>query len=320
MSQAISESSDRGTAMALARWFLLTGNRLVVSLLVLVGIGALFVAAGLSGLATVTRPTRVMWYLNGTVNGLLTLVPIAVGVNQIVLTHELGSIQDLYQRRTDVTEFRERIGREIGTTMSSPSASTFFRRLLASVSDTARTLESEHGREQEDLAPAVRSIREQADRTTDALESGDPGLFRTLVVVFDYDDSRDFDEVRRLQAELPDDSDAAETLRQLEERFIEIDAARQFLKTVVVERQLAQLSRLLVYTGIPAVAVAVLGIFTYRDVAGLTVSHGLLVVLAGALIAATLVPLAILGAYVLRVATIARRTAAFGPFVPGSDR
>ncbi len=34
----------------------------------------------------------------------------------------------------------------------------------------------------------------------------------------------------------------------------------------------------------------------------------------------SLVPLAILGAYILHVATIARRTAAFGPFVPETDR
>lgn len=89
---------------------------------------------------------------------------------------------------------------------------------------------------------------------------------------------------------------------------------------MVVERQLARLSRLLVYTGVPAVAVAALGIFTYRDVAGLAAPHVVLVAAAGTPIAATLVPLAILSAYVLRVATIAGRTAAFGPFVPGSDR
>lgn len=88
---------------------------------------------------------------------------------------------------------------------------------------------------------------------------------------------------------------------------------------MVVERQLACLSRLLIYTGIPAVTTAVIGIFTHRDVAGLTAPRPLLVVIAGAIIVTTLVPLVILGVYILHVATIARQTAAYGPFIPESN-
>lgn len=36
-----------------------------------------------------------MWYLNGTINGLLTLIPIVVGINRIVLSQELGSLDEL---------------------------------------------------------------------------------------------------------------------------------------------------------------------------------------------------------------------------------
>lgn len=324
MTERTAESVRQRTAYRLTRWVLLTGNRLLVSLVALLGMGVLFVISGLFGLATVTTPTRVMWYLNGTVNGLLTLIPIAVGVNQIILSHEFGSIRDLYQRREDVTEYRERIGQRTGRTLSSAHASTFFGTLLGTVSDTARSLQQRDGsagsKEVSDEIEAVASsIYDRADTRKEQLDAGDQTMFRTLVVMLDYDNSRDFDEVRRLRETVGDSGDTTELLRQIEKLFIDIDAGRQFLKTVVVERQLARLSRLLIYTGIPALAFAVLGIFTYRDVVGVTVPHGLLVILAGALIVATLVPLVVLGAYILRVATIARRTAAFGPFVPESD-
>lgn len=304
------------------RWFLLTGNRLLVSLVVLLAIGVLFVMVGVLGLATVTTSERVMWYLNGTVNGLLTLVPIAVGVNQIILSHEFGSIQNLRERRADITEFREQTGQRVGTTLSSSRASTFFGNLLESVSETARTLQHDRSVEREEgmghVSTVARSIRDEADTTRERLDTEGSSLFRTLVVVLDYNNSRHFDEARRLREEASDRAEATDQLHQIEELLIDIDAARQYLKTVVIERQLARLSRLLIYTGIPAVAVAVLGIFTYRDIAGLTVPHTLLVVGAGTMIVATLVPLVILGTYILRVATIARRTAAFGPLVPES--
>lgn len=307
-------------------WFLVGGDRLAVSLVVLLAVGAAFLVAGLAGIASVTMPRRVMWYLNGTVNGLLTLIPITVGVNQIVLSHEFGSIQDLRDRRTDITEFRERVEELTDTTVVSPHASSFFGTVLASISEAAsalQALDSHPGIDEgtrAEIESYGRSVAAQADRVYDELESDGTNMLRTLLVVLAYDDSGQYHETRRLQARLSDgDADPPAELDRLNELFVELDAARQFLKTVVVERQLARLSRLLVYTGLPAVTVAAVAIFSYRDIAGLTVPHPLLVVIAGTIVVTTLVPLVILAAYVLRVATIARQTASYGSFVPEND-
>ncbi|WP_247000130.1 hypothetical protein [Halosolutus gelatinilyticus] len=324
MRETTVDSADRSPAEGLGRWFLLTGNRLLVSLVMLLGIGAVFFAVGVLGIATVTTPTRVMWYLNGTVNGLLTLIPISVGVNQIVLSHEFGSIQDLYERRRDITEFRERVEERTDTAVSSPYATPFFGTLLSAISDTARSLQRGRNRPADDRATAdiesvAGSIADEADQANDKLARSDASMLRTFTVVLSYDNSHQSYEIRRLQREASDrDDQPTEELQRIHELFVEIDAARQFLKTVVVERQLARLSRLLIYTGIPAVTIAAVGIFVYRDIAGLSVPHALLVGIAGAIIVATLVPLAILSAYILRVATIARQTATYGPFIPES--
>lgn len=326
MSDASEPRERRETSVAPVRWLLLTGNRSAVAAAMLLGVAGLFFAVGLLGFATVTTPNRVMWFLNGTVNGLLTLVPISVGVNQIVLSHEFGSIQDLYDRRKEVGEFRERVEERTGATVSSPQAAEFFEVLLDAVVDTAESVRREYeeaaDRPADEVERYARSVAEEAEETRDRLAETRPGMLGTLFVVLDYDDSMQYYETRRLKSasdvERSDEMEA--NLDELVELFDEIDAARQYIKTVVVERQLARLSRLLIYTGIPAVAVAALGIFTYRDVAGVALSHTALVVLAGTLVAVTLAPLAILSAYILRVATIARRTAAFGPFVSDPER
>ena len=322
MERTFDELSSHRPDTGFTRWFLLTGNRLVVSLVMLLVIGAAFFMVGFLGIATVTKATRVMWYLNGTVNGLLTLIPITVGVNQIVLSHELGSIQDLYERRKSRTEFRERVENRTGSKVSSPHPATFFGTLLSAISECAGTLQGRAASLETDseltseVTETAESIIIESNRANDELSDNDTSMLRTLLVILFYDNTVPFYNIRRLKTDLANADAETEELEQLSELFYEIDASRQFLKTLVVEQQLARLSRLLVYTGIPAVTIAVIGIFSYRDIAGLTVPRPLLVVIAGTIIIATLVPLAILGAYVLRVATIARQTAAFGPFIP----
>lgn len=321
MNKYSDKRANRDLATRIGHWLLITGDRLLVALLMLVIVGVAFLVAGYTGIASVTMSGRVMWYLNGTVNGLLTLIPITVGVNQIVLSHEFGSIQDLYDRRTDITEFRERVEERTQTEAVSPHASDFFRTLLQAISEVSEDVR-EHpqleGQVSSDIDSLSKSLADESNRVKDDLSASGTSMIRTLIIMLSYDDSWKYHEVRRLQTKLPDDADVEDELERINELLVEIDAARQFLKTVVVERQLARLSRQLVYTGIPAVTIATIGIFSYRDIAGWTMPRPLLVCLAGVIVIATLVPLAILSAYVLRVATIALQTAAYGPFIPES--
>lgn len=100
---------------------------------------------------------------------------------------------------------------------------------------------------------------------------------------------------------------------------MELDAARQYLETLFVQRELSELSRVLIYTGIPAILLAGLAIFTYRDVPGISIPRPIVVSLVSATVAISLAPLAVLSAYVARVALIAQRTAAFGPLIPHEE-
>lgn len=306
------------------RWFLLTGNRLAVTVVLLVGFAGPLFAAGALGLVRLTTASRTLWFLNGTVNGLLTLIPISVGVNQIVLSHEFGSIGSLYERRKDLTQFREQVERQTNTPVSSPRPSAFFQTLLRAVSDTAASVErgnpSGDDPIPEEVERYLQSVGIHADQVSERVAEEGHDALDTLVLVLTFEDTVQFNEARRLQTDIELSEKTTAKLDDLEKLFTQIDAARQYLKTIVIERQLARLSRLLVYTGVVAIAVAAVGIFTYRDVTGLALSRPALVVIAGTIVTVTLIPLAVLSAYILRVATIARQTAAFGPFVAGAER
>lgn len=321
------------------RWFLLTGDRLAAAALFLAGIFAAFLAAAAAGLVAPDDPGRLIRVLNAVLAGLLTLIPITVGVNQIILSQELDSVRSLYERRDDLVEFRKPVERGTGAPMSSPQASAFFERLLSSLGEAIRTVADDVGADGDpdqrsasgtlddgDLATDVENYASTAtgriDRTTEAMANLDYDMARTLFALLQFEDAELFFATRRLQNEhgaaLPEGT--AASLVEVRELFKEIDAARQYLKTLVVERQLAHLSRLLIHTGVPAVTVAGLGILSFRDFPDVAVPAPVVLLVAGLTLVATLSPLAVLSSYVLRVATIAHQTASFGPFIPRTER
>lgn len=92
-------------------------------------------------------------------------------------------------------------------------------------------------------------------------------LFKTLLILLDYHNSRQFYSTLHLQAAYNGEliETAREKFSELEDLFLALDAARDYLKTLWVQRELAELSRMLLYTGIPAVLVAAIPIFSYRE-------------------------------------------------------
>lgn len=324
MTDSEPDRPDSPAAGRLSRWFLFAGDRLVVAGAVTAAIFGVVLVFGLAGVITVGKPARLLWLLNGIVNGLLTLVPIAVGVNQIVLSRELDSISDFYARVDDAVGFRRRVEETTGADVSSSRPAAFLRELFGALHDRAATLgETTDGVDPQlaaDVDDYARTLAERSERMHGLLERELP-MDETFLLMLDYDDTERFHRARSLRNEhadaLPEPTEA--TLDEIQELFMQIDATRQYHKTLFVQHELSELSRMLVYTGLPAILIAGLAIFTYRDVPGLSIPRPVVVMLVGATIAATLAPLAILSTYIVRVAAIAQRTAAFGPFIPHGE-
>lgn len=308
------------------QWALLVGDRTTVA----VGIaGVTFLAVALLAFLGVVglRSSRMMWYLNGTINGLLTLIPIAVGINQIILSQELDPISDFYERLDDTVEFRWQVEDRTGTEVSSPQASAFCADLFVGLRDEAAAFgeactESDDADLQRDAAEYARNVENQADAMARTMDDLGDSLVPTFLALLDFQDTEQFHRTRVLRNEydesLPDD--AADSLDRILELFEDIDTTREYLKTLSIQRELARLSGKLLYTGMAAIVVAGLAILGYRSSPALALSNASLTVVAGGVFAVTLSPLAILVSHMLRVATVARRTAAFGPFRTPEER
>lgn len=125
----------------IVRWLLLSGNRLTVTAVLSLVIFRVVFVLGVAHIVMVTIPGRMMWYLNGTINGLLTLILIAIGINQVVLSQELDSLDTLYDRTTGTVEFRRRVADDAGDTVSSPQAAEFFQDLATALNEEATGLQ-----------------------------------------------------------------------------------------------------------------------------------------------------------------------------------
>lgn len=327
MSESESISSANSVTDRLMRWLLLSANRFAVAAVLTVGIFGIVLVFSFAGIVAIHIPDRVMWFLNGVINGLLTLIPVAVGINQIVLSQELGSLNDLYNRTEGTIDFRQRVANTVGIAVSSPQASEFFYHLFAALNDRAAALQetcdgSADEQLKDDVDDYTQTLTEQTDEISSALNETGFDLFDTLLILLDYHNSWQFYTTRRLQ--ITYDDALSETMKsnldELEELFLELDAARDYLKTLWVQRELAELSRMMLYTGLPAVLFAALVIFSYRNLPNLDLPRPFIVIFVSATIAVTLLPLSLLVAYMGRVALVVQRTAAFGPFIPQDEQ
>ena len=327
MSESEGISPVDSVTARLTRWILLTGDRSLIAAAITGVIFVVFLVAGLGGYISLSVPDRAVWFLNGTINGLLTLIPIAVGLNQIVLSQELDSLDDLYDRTEGTFDLRKRIADTVGVSVSSPQVSEFFYDLSAAINDRVGELQaacedSTNEQLNEDIDDYTGTLAEQTDEISSSLEDLGFELTDTLVVLLDYHNSWQLHTTRELKAAHGDvlSETATEKLDELEDLFLALDATRDYLKTLWIQQELAELSRMMLYTGLPAVIVAALGIFVAPEIPGLTIARPTIAVLLSATIAVSLLPLSVLLSYVVRVALIAQRTAAFGPFIPEAEQ
>nr|MCH7662101.1 hypothetical protein [Euryarchaeota archaeon] len=93
--------------------------------------------------------------------------------------------------------------------------------------------------------------------------------------------------------------------------------AREHFKTLYFQWELINLSRAILYAAVPALVV-VAGMLMYVDVdavSGATMGVDNLVLLTSGAFTISLIPFVILLTYILRIATVAQRTLAMGPFI-----
>ena len=258
------------------------------------------------------------WVFSSLVTAIITVVALVVSVNQLVLSQELGALGDQRERMQEAEAFREDVESWLDVTVSPPDPAAFMQALLVSIQSTLEELPPPE-QVNEPLETFSQELATDADSVARTLEEAQFGTFDVIFASLNFDYSWNLFEARRLlneqQSQL--DEETQETLEALVTILSFFGPAREHFKTLYFQWELVNLSRAMLYSAVPALVVA-LGMLLYVDaegVTGTTMGIDSLAWLVALGISVALVPFFILGSYILRIATVAKRTLAIGPFV-----
>ena len=329
-SQATPES---GRGDVVRSWLLMRMNRwlftaviLVSSVLVLVAISRL----DLAPLRDVVRERNGFDMLfSGFIGAIITGTSIVVTINQLVLSQELGALGDQRDRMQDAMSFEEDVEDVLDVGTSPPEPAEFLRALVDGIetrSDRLEQLVANEGDEElkQEVRELVENIEDEARPVKRALTDAQFGTFDVLWNALGFNYSWKIYRARQIRHEYADAlSDGTdEALEDLKESLAFFGPAREHFKTLYFQWALIDLSRALLYIAVPALLVMATMII-YVDATtlpGTTLGVDNLVWLTSVGVAVGLAPFVVFIAYILRIATIAKRTLAMGPFILRASR
>jgi hypothetical protein len=308
-----------------ARWFLLDGRRWFIVALISLAVLVVVIGLGRADVIGVTEQSLVTGIFTASITGVFTLVSITITINQLVLSRILGS-PELIQERIDAThEFRTNVQEmvpEVDVSPTEPAA--FLEVVLHALADRTHRLDETFAeshdadlqREVTDVVETLLAITVDGDGR---IRSDRLGMFRVLSPILNNEFSQHINTVRRVRVKSDQlSTDEERALDDLEEVLVEINRTRHYFKTLYLHEELADLSRKMLLTGIPAILVSFLLILSY-DGAILGVSEQVQLLAVSGAIVVVLLPLSVLVAGRLRFITIAKRTTTFGTFTPPEE-
>lgn len=314
-----------GSRDTFVRWVLIDGNRFVITIGILMFCGTVLSALTVTDVIGFTNEDSVNRLANGMVAGTFSVVTIVITINQLILSRQFASAGELRDRLDGVMELREDIEAAADIPASPAEPTALLEVLMGTVEERAvdlrATVEPGGDERGEEITEYAETVAEAAESTREALSSADFGTFRAVSLTIDYDDSEQIYAGRFLRKEHADETSEAtdEALDDLLESLQLFNVTRSHFKTTYMERELSRLSRMITYLGIPAVLAAFTIGLLYGDVSGLTISPEIAPTVIILLVIVVLSPLALLSAFVLRSATVTRRTASIGPMVPSKE-
>jgi hypothetical protein len=311
----------RTAAGRVPEWLLLTGNRLAVSavllLLVAIAVGGLVA----SGLAPLRASTPIQFLVFALISGNFVLISIVVSLNQFVLNRHLESPDEIRSRMDEMLGYRREVGESSRRDVLPITQAGFLVVLFQTIAREVRDIQLEMAETADELAQDelwvltnglethIQSVLRKVDREDSdhrgALFEVLDGRYSSYIYLSYHIDSE------HGSALTPDVRDSLSSLNQGLEQ---IDVARRFFKTVFIQSELASLSRLLLYIGLPVQLLSVLLMLAFTTAPGNEPSTSILSVVIPAIVVFGFAPIVILAAYIFRLSAVAERTAAMFPF------
>jgi hypothetical protein len=324
VSTASSVSSDNGIVATISHWLLLGGDRRVVGGLVIAvaaGVLAGLIAAGVLDVGPAGYAATL--FGSGLTSGILTLITIALSINQLILSRVFGSPNNLSDRLDGSRELRHHVESIAGESSSPTDPAAFLSLVAVTLRDRASALldvTDDGDTTHEELTAAVRDLVDYGDDMEARLEK-ETAIIDVLDVVIGTEYAQNMRAIRHLRREYAESlpESAQDELEAIDELLEAVAIARQFFKTIALQQDFAYLSRLLSYSGVVALVATITLTLVYQQ-NGVTLPPSLLPVAVIVGVSVILVPLAMFVSYILRAATIANRTVSVGPFIPPEGR
>lgn len=306
-------------------WVLLDGSRTLVAAVTAGLVFVALLAVSASEISPLENTSALLYAFSGLISGNLTVVTVVVAINQLLLSRELRTPSQLESEIDGMVDYRKRV-EDAANRVAPVEPLGFLRLTYESTREQAQKLGGLSLTETDeavadDVDEVVTKITRKADRVDGLLKESDVGTFQVLSTTLNTNYAREINQLRQIKWRhgnaLP--ADATDCIDDLVDRLQDIDIARQYFKTVYLQQELASVSRLLFYTGLPAVVVVAATLLVFTESSEPPLARPVLTVLFPAVVTVGLFPLTVLFAYILRTATVARRTAAIIPFTAPSQ-
>ncbi|SDQ25737.1 hypothetical protein [Natronobacterium texcoconense] len=324
-----SESNEEQERLGGVRlWVLLQLNRWAFTGAILAIVFVVLVATSQIGLTPlrfiVENQDGIEFLFSSFIGAIITGTSIVVTINQLVLSQELGAVGQQRDRMKDAMEFRQDVENTIDEDASPPEPAAFLYELVDGVHERANELESEMEDERDEelkakISDYVEDATGNAESVKEDLEDAQFGTFEVIWNALNFNYSRKIYDARKIQADHEESlsDEANEKINHMIDTLKLFGPAREHFKTLYFQWELINLSRALLYISVPALTVMGIMIM-YVDgnaLPGTTLGVDNLVWLTSLGFVIGISPFVIFITYILRIATVAKRTLAMGPFI-----
>lgn len=311
----------------LLQWILVNGNRGVVSAVMLILVGVVFVGSGLRWpnelVILFTEERVVQTILLALFSGIILLVSIALSVNSIVLSQDITALGDQEKQINETFSFRNSVREQTDTAVSPARPAEFLEVIFDAIRINIRQLSESLSTDNASLQSQVEAIRDdivgQVKDGEDRLQKAD-GISEVMFAGIQYDYSPQIYAIHQIQVEHEETLTEAqqEKMGEVLTALKHFTIGREYFKTLYFKRELATLSRNLLVIAFPVLFYLIYAILSLR--AGLLPIFSILGVpsiiwYVGFTFIVGMVPYTLFTVYVLRTATISIRTLAAGPFI-----
>lgn len=318
--ESTNRDSSTRSLTRLKNWILLDGPRSAVIGITASGLLLFLTAVSFSPFSPLSSYQSIFYAFGGLISGNFTLITVVVSINQLLLSQKLQTPDELRSQIEGVIDYREEI-EDASERIAPVEPSEFLRLLIENTRQTAQQLGglsiTEASSETSDeLNEIITNVTREIDRTDDLLEESTLSTFHVLVTTLNTNYAKDIHRLRQIRYRQNDQlpSHVDDSIRKLIDQLQYIDVARQYFKTIYLQQELASLSRLLFYTGLPSLAILVTTLFLLTVPVGATIPTPLTEILLPTTLTIGFLPLVVLFSFILRSATVTRRTAATFPF------